>query len=224
MRVHDLALRIIPNGINTVCENVYRLKKFDFSASDCPPVCVFYLEWRKMMNANAVGIEAVMMGTLEFDVMMRKYQGMVFSIACHFLNNRAVAEDIAQDVFFQLHRNLPKLETETHVKAWLCKVTGCRCIDYLRRRRNDLTLDEIPEPVSENQACDPVLSNHLRKLVASLPPKARLVIVLRYQEEFEPDEIARMLGWQLNTVKSLLKRSLKMLNDKLSRTFGEMYL
>ena len=141
-----------------------------------------------------------MMDVPEFDVIMRKYQGMVFSIACHFLNDRAVAEDVAQDVFLQLYRTLPRLESETHVKAWLCKVTGHRCIDYLRRRPNDLTLDEIPEPVSANQPGDPVLSGALRRLVASLPPKARLVVVLRYQEEFEPEEIARMLGWRLNTV------------------------
>ena len=174
-----------------------------------------------MVNANALGIDAVMTEVPEFHVMMQKYQGMVYSIACNFLNDRAAAEDVAQDVFLQLYRTLLKLESETHVKAWLCKVTGYRCIDYLRRRRNDLTLDEIPEPVSANQPGDPVLSSHLRKLVASLPPRARLVIVLRYQEEFEPEEIARMLGWRLNTVKCLLRRSLKMLNDKLSRTFGE---
>jgi len=152
---------------------------------------------------------------------MLKYQGMVFSIACHFLNDRAAAEDIAQDVFLQLFRTLSRLESEAHVKAWLCKVTGHRCIDCLRRRRDDLALDEIPEPASADQLGDPVLAGRLRRLVASLPPRARLVVVLRYQEDFDPEEIARMLGWRLNAVKSLLQRSLKMLNEKLKRTSGE---
>jgi len=162
----------------------------------------------------------LMTDVLEFHAMMRKYQAMVFSIACHLLNNRAAAEDVAQDVFLQLYRALPELESETHVKAWLCKVSGHRCIDYLRRRRNDLALDEIPEPAADKQAGDPVLSSRLRRLVASLPPKARLVITLRYQEELEPEEIARTLGWRLNTVKSLLRRSLKMLNKKWVLAFG----
>jgi RNA polymerase sigma-70 factor (ECF subfamily) len=196
-------------------------RKSEFSASDYPPVCVLSVERRKMMNAKVIGIDAVMVDAPEFDVMMRKYQAMVFGIACNFLNDRAAADDVAQEVFLKLYKTLSRLETEAHVKAWLCKVAGHRCIDYLRRRRNDLTLDEIPEPVSANQPGDPVLSSHLRKLVASLPPKARLVIVLRYQEEFEPEEISRMLGWRLNTVRSLLQRSLKMLNEKMSRTFGE---
>jgi len=64
-----------------------------------------------MANVNVIEIEAVMTGAPEFHVMMRKYQGMVFSIACNFLNDRAAAEDIAQDVFLQLYRDLPGLES-----------------------------------------------------------------------------------------------------------------
>jgi RNA polymerase sigma-70 factor, ECF subfamily len=61
----------------------------------------------------------------------------------------------------------------------------------------------------------------LRRMVASLPPKARIVVVLRYQEELEPEEIAHMLGWRVNTVKSRLCRSLAMLRKKMGCTFGE---
>jgi RNA polymerase sigma-70 factor (ECF subfamily) len=60
--------------------------------------------------------------------------------------------------------------------------------------------------------------------VASLPPKARIVVVLRYQEELEPAEIARVLGWRVNTVKSQLQRSLNILRQKLGRTLGDVAL
>ena len=55
----------------------------------------------------------------------------------------------AQDVFLQLYRALPSIKSEEHVTAWLYKVTSHRCVDYARRRRRDLSLDEIPEPVAE---------------------------------------------------------------------------
>jgi len=68
------------------------------------------------------------------------------------------------------------------------------------------------------------LDRRLRGTVASLPPKARIVVILRYQEELELEEIARVLGWPLNTVKSQLQRSLKMLKTKLSGVFGDQPL
>jgi RNA polymerase sigma-70 factor, ECF subfamily len=59
-------------------------------------------------------------------------------------------------------------------------------------------------------------------MVDTLPEKARMVVILRYQEDLEPGEIAKTLGMPLNTVKSHLRRSLAMLRDKLSRTLGEV--
>jgi RNA polymerase sigma-70 factor, ECF subfamily len=64
----------------------------------------------------------------------------------------------------------------------------------------------------------------LRRAVASLPPKARIVVVLRYQEDLEPEEIARVLGWRLNTVKSRLGRALKLLRSKLGGVIGDQAL
>jgi RNA polymerase sigma-70 factor, ECF subfamily len=173
-----------------------------------------------MTNTTAMEMTAV--GIPEFADLVHTHQGMVFSIAYHFLHDRAVAEEIAQDVFLQLYRHLSSLESEAHVTRWLCRVAGHRCIDYARRRRPDLALDEIPEPVSEPAPGDPILAHRLRRMVASLPPKARIVVVLRYQEDLEPEEIAGVLGWRLNTVKSQLQRSLKMLRQKFGRTSGEV--
>ena len=62
----------------------------------------------------------------------------------------------------------------------------------------------------------------LRRVVDTLPEKARLVVILRYQEDLDPGEIASVLDMPLNTVKSHLRRSLSSLRDKLSRTLGEV--
>ena len=148
---------------------------------------------------------------------------MVFSIAFRFLRDRAVAEELAQDAFLKLYRELPRLESREHVKFWLRKVISHRCMDYVRSasRKLEVALDDVIEPTAASEENDFLLGGSLRKLVASLPDEARMVIVLRYQEEMEPQEIAQTLGIPLGTVKSRLQRSLVLLRGKVQRLMGE---
>lgn len=158
-----------------------------------------------------------------FAELVHEHQAMVFSIAFRYLRDRAVAEELAQDVFLKLYRELPRLESAEHVKFWLRKVIAHRSMDYARGayRRREVALEDVSEPASESGTGDPLLDEALRKLVASLPDEARMVIVLRYQEEMEPHEIAATLGLPVATVKSRLRRSLVLLRGKAQRLMGE---
>lgn len=155
-----------------------------------------------------------------FAALVRQHQSMVYSLAYHFLHDEATAEELAQEVFLELHRGLPSLESADHATNWLRRVTSHRCIDQTRRDRNRprVALDDIAEPAAAPRESDFLLSDRLRKLTASLPAKARAVLLLRYQEDMEPTEIARELEMPVNTVKSYLQRSLAMLRSKLERT------
>ena len=166
---------------------------------------------------------AAAIGTADFAEIVREHQSMVFSIAYHFLHDRPAAEEIAQDVFLQLYKSLPGLESNAHVLFWLRKVTTHRSIDSARRRKlhPSVDLESIPEPSTPASAWDPIRAARLRKLVASLPEKARMLVVLRYQEEMEPEEIAKIMEIPVGTVKSGLQRALAMLRDKIGRTWGE---
>jgi RNA polymerase sigma-70 factor (ECF subfamily) len=161
---------------------------------------------------------------LAFAEIVREHQGMVYSLAYHFLRDRALAEELAQEVFLNLHQNLSAIKSPAHLTFWLRKVTSHRCIDQSRRQkvRPQVSLEDVPEPMTAPAEDDFMLSDTLRRLVDTLPEKARMVVVLRYQEDLEPAEIARTLGMPINTVKSHLRRSLAMLRDKLSRTLGEV--
>jgi RNA polymerase sigma-70 factor (ECF subfamily) len=158
-----------------------------------------------------------------FADLVREHQAMVYSIACHFFRDRALAEDLAQDVFLHLYQNLASIESAAHLKFWLRKVTGHRCIDHSRRRRiKTVSVDEAPEPVSIFDWPDAMMQSTLRRIVATLPERPRLVVTLRYQEDLDPAEIAEILDMPLNTVKSHLRRSLAILREKMSRTLGVM--
>jgi RNA polymerase sigma-70 factor (ECF subfamily) len=155
----------------------------------------------------------------DFTALVREHQGMVFSIAWHFLHDRSLAEEVAQEVFLGLHRNLGRIESEAHAASWIRKVAVQRSIDEGRRRlrRPQVALEDIPEPASSGRTSDPLLGATLRRLVASLPETPRMVMVLRYQEDWEPSEIAEMLAMPVATVKSHLQRSLALLREKLAR-------
>ena len=66
-----------------------------------------------------------------------------------------------------------------------------------------------------------MMRSTIRRLVSTLPEKPRLVVTLRYQEDLDPTEIARILEMPLNTVKSHLRRSLAILREKVVRCLGE---
>jgi RNA polymerase sigma-70 factor (ECF subfamily) len=159
-----------------------------------------------------------------FGNLVREHQGMVFSLAYHFLRDRSLAEELAQEVFLLLHQNLSSIKSPTHLVFWLRKVTSHRSIDQMRRQqaRPQVHLDDVPEPAFEEQHADPMLAKSLSKLVEALPENARLVLLLRYQEDLEPTEIAEVLDMPLNTVKSHLRRSLATLREKLTRCLGEV--
>jgi RNA polymerase sigma-70 factor (ECF subfamily) len=83
-------------------------------------------------------------------------------------------------------------------------------------------LDDAPEPASHCSEADPLLRDQLRRLVETLPEKARMVVVLRYQEDLDPTEISELLEMPISTVKSHLHRSLTLLRGRLRKREEEL--
>jgi RNA polymerase sigma-70 factor, ECF subfamily len=154
---------------------------------------------------------------------MREHQSMVFSIAQRIVHDPSLAEKVAQDVFFELYSQLPSLASQEHAVHWLRRVTVHRSIDAARRRlRQDhaaVSFAEpgVAEPAAASQLGDLWLADRLQQMIASLTIVPRTVIVLRYQEELMPEEIAKLLNMPLATVKSHLQRALKVLRIKAKR-------
>jgi RNA polymerase sigma-70 factor, ECF subfamily len=182
-------------------------------------------EYLPAESVAGVAAGAGEVGEFEFAAVVRRHQAMVFSIALHFLLDRSAAEELAQDVFLQLHTALPTLKSDDHVKFWLRRVTAHRCIDRKRRRRlPQVSLDDANEvpAVEAAETGDPLLARRLRQVVASLPEKQRLVVILRFQEDLAANEIAEVLAMPVATVNSHLQRALAMLREKVSRVIGEI--
>ncbi len=155
-----------------------------------------------------------------FAALVRRYQRTVFSIALRMLGDRHRAEDLAQEVFLQLYRSLEGIGSDAHLAFWLRKVAVNRAIDRIRQeaRYDNEPLTEAASVVGETGDTDPLLQRRMAELVSQLPPAARAVVVLRYQEDLDPVDIASTLDMPINTVKSHLKRSLTSLRARVLGT------
>ena len=156
---------------------------------------------------------------------------MVFSLARRMTGDRGLAEELAQDVLLELDRCLHKLKSADHVKFWLRQVTIHRASDALRRKRTHAASlgTDVWEELNERHGLMEVsslngeasLSARLEELLATLPESQRAALVLRYQEDLTPEEIAATLQAPLATVKSHLQRGLKLLRAKAAKHLKE---
>ncbi len=153
----------------------------------------------------------------DFERLVDEHQSMVFSLALRMTGDRGLAEEIAQDVFLELDRNLGKMETPEHALYWLRRVAMSRTADALRRRRvrgMDLWVEmDESHGVRADEPSSP-LGTRLEYLLTTLPEAQRAALVLRYQEDMLPEQIAATLNAPLATVKSNLQRGLKLLRAK----------
>ena len=172
----------------------------------------------KPPNGDAQALLLARAGAPEaFRDLIRAHQASVFSLALRLVGVREDAQELAQDVFLQLHRSIADISSASHLQFWLRRVVCHRAIDRLRRRpaSPSVPLDEA-EPLEAPAApADPLLERELQRRVAQLPAVARAVVLLRYQEDWDPPQIARALDIPLNTVKSHLRRSLATLRAQL---------
>jgi RNA polymerase sigma-70 factor (ECF subfamily) len=153
----------------------------------------------------------------DFEQLVDEHQSMVFSLAWRMTGDRGLAEEIAQDVFLELDRNLGRMESQDHARFWLRRVAMSRSADALRRRKvrgMDLWVEIEEGHGAKAEDRGSPLGARLEQLLATLPEPQRAALVLRYQEDMTPEEIAATLDAPLATIKSHLQRGLKLLRAK----------
>jgi RNA polymerase sigma-70 factor (ECF subfamily) len=172
----------------------------------------------------------MVMEAAELRRLVETHQRMVFSIALRLTGDYGLAEEVGQDVFLDLYRSADSLIDDHHTLFWLRRVTVHRATDALRRRsrqpeanaeewiedQHDIALSKSDDVQLVSRA-----SARIEELLLALPEPMRVVVVLRYQEEMVPVEIARLLGQPVATVKSNLQRALQFLRKKAAVTMRE---
>ena len=153
----------------------------------------------------------------DLDALFQTYGDMVYRLALVRTRSAADAEDVVQEVFLRCLRSNPSFQNAEHQKAWLIKVT-VNCSKSLLGsafRRHAVPEDAMGELVSEDEVPDSTVYDAVMKL----PEKYRTAIHLYYYCGFSVNEISKIEGIKIATVKTHLSRARAILKDKLKEDF-----
>lgn len=180
----------------------------------------------EFINEDLALVERVLDGDQQaFSDLVTTYQRSVFNLTYRMLGDAREAEDAAQETFLRAYRHLDRYDTSRPFKTWLLSIASHYCIDLIRKRRFSLfSLDELLpaqwlNSLNDGTPEDIVLngerSEQLQRMLATLNPEERAIIVLRYWNDLSYAEIADMLGTNTNVVKSRLFRARQALANRL---------
>jgi RNA polymerase sigma factor (sigma-70 family) len=155
-----------------------------------------------------------------FEALYRRHSGRVHGVILRLVGyDGARAEDLTQETFVRAWQALPGYRFESAFGTWLHRLAANTALMELRARRSrpradgDDGLDEIGTPDSAGQAT--ALSLDLERAVATLPPRARAVLVLYDVEGWKHEEIADALGMAVGSSKAQLHRARNLLRTRL---------
>ena len=180
---------------------------------------------------SAVPDEEIVAGILagagaEFEVLVRRHQGAVYSFLLRMLHDPDEALDLTQEVFLKVFCSLERFDPQFRFTTWMYRIASNAAIDHLRKRRPGQTLSldapigDDPGSVREVAGVGPTphqfleareMKTQLEDALRALPADYRQVLLLRHQGERRYDEIAKITGLPIGTVKNRIFRAREML-------------
>ena len=183
-------------------------------------------------------IAAVLKGDAQsFEPLVEKYSPRVFATARRYARRDSEVEDIAQEVWLKAYQKLGSFRAEAPFEHWLMRLTVRTCYDFLRghQRKRELTFSDLTDVESdwlerfvtqpEQKTEDVDAARQLvSRILAQLPPAARLIITLLEIEERSVKEIAALTGWSVSLVKVRAFRARAEMKKILAKLRKEKYL
>lgn len=160
-----------------------------------------------------------------FRQLVEQHQAFVYRVAYRFVNNVAEAEDITQECFIRLWKNLHRYRHEVKLTTWLYKIATNLSLDFLksgraRTARRMVALEDYNDMAQVRPADQPLIDSELRatieQAVVALSPKQKAVFVLRDIEQVDLSEIAKILPMDAGQVKSNLYYARKKVSEMIT--------
>lgn len=167
----------------------------------------------------------------DFEALVRRHQGPVYSFLLRMVRDPEEALDLSQEVFLKVFCSLERFDARFRFTTWMYRIASNAAIDQIRRRRSGASVS-LDEPIAEDrprprelaaptpsphqflEACE--THDHLEDALRRLPAEYRQVLLLRHGSGRRYDEIARITGLPLGTVKNRIFRAREKLRRALS--------
>ncbi|MBI3696182.1 MAG: sigma-70 family RNA polymerase sigma factor [Acidobacteria bacterium] len=166
-----------------------------------------------------------------FELLLEKYRSPVISYLYRMVQNQAVAEELAQEVFFRVYRSRLTYEPTAKFTTWLFRIATHLALNSLRDHRNERSQESLDEEKDESRGIQVVDQRRnreqellaearleeVRRAVSALPEKQRAAVLMHKYQEMDYVQIGGVLGCSMAAVKSLLFRAYETLRDRLRR-------
>jgi RNA polymerase sigma-70 factor (ECF subfamily) len=163
-----------------------------------------------------------------FESLYAQNQKRVFSVALNFFGGkREMAEDITQQVFLKIYQKIGDFRERSEFTTWLYRITVNCCLDEQRKTRKLFSIEDFfgefkVKKTQDDKVHRKEIADEVQKAIATMKPKFRVPILLKYSEGLSYDEIAKVLECSIGTISSRLNRGHKMLAKKLGHLKGEI--
>ena len=164
-----------------------------------------------------------------FELLLRKHRGPVIHFLHRMVQNNAVAEELAQEVFLRVYKSRASYEPSAKFTTWLFRIATHLGLNWIRDRRNErfeASLDRSPDGfapqvpdahrTAEQQLVYESRMQEVRRAIRRLPAKQRAAVLMHKYEEMEYSAIAGVIGCSPSAVKSLLFRAYEALRMRLA--------
>jgi RNA polymerase sigma-70 factor (ECF subfamily) len=167
---------------------------------------------------------------VSFGLLLEKHRVAVIHFLYRMVLDRAISEELAQEVFLRVYRSRANYEPTAKFTTWLFRIATHLALNWLRDAKNergqerlDDDTSEMParqvsdrEPSIEQRLLHRAKMEEIRRAIATLPEKQRAAVLMHKYEEMEYSQIAKVLGCSESAVKSLLFRAYESLRARLA--------
>ncbi|CAJ1311339.1 RNA polymerase sigma-70 factor (ECF subfamily) [Paenibacillus sp. SORGH_AS306] len=165
-----------------------------------------------------------------FAEIVELYKDKIFHLGYRMLSNRHEAEDVVQETFLRVYKNLDRYDQKQKFSTWIYRIGTNLCIDRLRKRKPSYSLDAelndqdgtdgyalLPgdERTPESEYLLSETQQLIHQAIDSLPDKYKTVMVLRYLQELSLQEISEVMDMPVTTIKTRVHRGREFLRKKL---------
>ena len=166
-----------------------------------------------------------------YAVLVTRYQQYVFTLVMRYVNNRELAEELAQDVFLKAYRYLADFKGTCKFSTWLYTIVNTTCLSHLRVKKSETILLEEEKMVTildsgaGERPSDKLERKTQKELIESamlhLPISEAQILTLFYQAEQSVDEIGMIMGLTTSNVKVKLFRARQKLKEVLENKYSK---